>query len=234
MNRGARAFLATLLFAGAVAALAIARHAPPDPLPADAPAELFSAGRAREILRRLVGNGAPHPIGSPENARVRREVARELSRLGYETSIQERFVCGSRYPVCATAANVLARLPGRSTSRAVLLSAHYDSVGAGPGASDDGMGVAALLEIARIVRSEPPAKNPILFLVDDGEEAGLLGADAFASHHPWAKDVGAVVNVEGRGTGGASLLFETSDDNAWLIGLAARPSETTWRSSVSV
>jgi hypothetical protein len=218
----ARTFFGTAALAAAVAAAAIARHGPPAPLPADAPPERFSAGRAREILRRLVGNGAPHPIGSAENARVRAEVARELTRLGYETTVQERFVCGSRYPVCATVANVAARLPGRSGRRTVLLAAHHDSVEAGPGASDDGMGVAALLEAARALRADPPARNPVVLLVDDGEEAGLLGADAFTASHSWAKDVGAVVNVDARGTGGASLLFETSDDNAWLIAVAAR------------
>src|SRR5262249_33046985 len=34
--------------------------------------------------------------------------------------------------------------------------------------------------------------------------------------------VGAVINVDARGTSGASILFETSDDNGWLIELAAR------------
>ena len=38
--------------------------------------------------------------------------------------------CGS-YGSCATVSNVIARLPGQSEDY-VLLSAHYDSVAAGP------------------------------------------------------------------------------------------------------
>src|SRR5690606_17913127 len=99
---------------------------------------------------------------------------------------------------------------------AVLLTAHYDSVAAGPGAADDMAGVAAMLEIARILREEPPLAAPLIFLFSDGEEVGLLGAEAFTGH-PWAADVGVVINLEANGTRGQSLLFETTDDNAWLI-----------------
>jgi hypothetical protein len=203
-----------------VAAAVLARREPPRPKPADAPSSEFSATRAREVLRRLVGDGAPHPVGSDENSRVRDRVLAELARLGYAAEVQKAFVCG-RIGSCATVQNVVARLPGRGDGKAVLVSAHYDSVGAGPGVSDDGMGVAALLEIARILRSEPAARNPILFLIDDGEEAGLLGAEAFASHHPWSQQIGAVVNLENRGTSGTSFLFETSDENCWLVNLVS-------------
>src|SRR5215471_9359340 len=229
--RGAApAFLLAVLGSALVAALAIVRHLPPQPRSAHAPPSEFSAERAREILRRLQADGLPHPVGSPEHARVRDRIAEELRRSGYEPSIQETFACG-RDGTCARVANVLARRDGSSPGKAVLLSAHYDSVGAGPGASDDGMGVAAILEVARALKSEPPARNAFLFLIDDAEEAGLLGAEAFASQHPWAAEVGAVINLEGRGSSGASLLFETSDDNRWLIRIAgaslARPNTSS-------
>ena len=54
-------------------------------------------------------------------------------------------------------------------------------------------------------------------LFTDGEEAGLLGAEAFAASHPWMKDVGMVMNFEARGNKGPSLLFETGPDNGKLI-----------------
>jgi hypothetical protein len=104
----------------------------------------------------------------------------------------------------------------------VLLSVHYDSVPAGPGASDDGAGVAAALEIARALKADPAPRNPIVLLFDEGEEDHLLGAEAFVAGHPWAKEIGAVVNLEARGTAGASLMFETSDRSGWLIDLFAR------------
>lgn len=193
----------------------VVRLAPPSPRAADAPPQEFSAGRAAAVLRRLVGDAQPHPVGSAANARVRDAVLAELHRLGFEPRVESGFAC-SPYGVCATVENVVARLAGRGGGKAVLLAAHYDSVGAGPGASDDGVGVAAVLETARALRAGPPLERPVLLLIDDGEEAGLLGAEAFVRSPAFA-EVGAVVNLEARGTSGASLMFETRQDNAWVV-----------------
>jgi hypothetical protein len=84
-----------------------------------------------------------------------------------------------------------------------------------------------VLEVARAYKSLPTPQNPVIFLIDDGEEAGLLGARVFVEHHPWAKDVRAVVNVDDRGTTGPSLMYETGDANEWATrlytGHASRP-----------
>ena len=100
-----------------------------------------------------------------------------------------------------------------------MLAAHYDSVPAGPGASDDGAAVASVLEIARIVAARPPPPRPIVLLITDGEEAGLLGAWLFVHRHPLSKQVKAAVNMEARGTSGLSLMFETGSANGWLMRL---------------
>jgi hypothetical protein len=42
------------------------------------------------------------------------------------------------------------------------------------------------------------------------------------NEHPWAKEIGAVLNFEGRGKSGASLMFETSTGNAWLVDAFAK------------
>src|SRR5262249_30100404 len=212
-----------------VSAVAIWNHEPPGPAPADAPSYEFSATRAVETLRRVLGDSSPHPVGSAANARVRERILAELARLGYQPTVQKGFACG-RWSVCAEVADILARRPGngkgndkgKGNGKAVMISAHYDSVASGPGASDDGVGVATLLEVARALANEKPSSNPILFLLTDGEEAGLLGASAFVAERPSTASVGAVINVDARGTSGASILFETSDDNGWLIELAAR------------
>jgi hypothetical protein len=112
------------------------------------------------------------------------------------------------------------RAPGRADT--ILLLAHYDSVAAGPGAGDDGAATAALVEVARVLHDAPPKQNPILIAWDDGEEAGLLGAKAFLESDPLAGDVAVVLNFEARGTSGPSLMFETGEDNAWLVDLFAR------------
>jgi Peptidase family M28 len=194
---------------------------PPAPKPANAPATEFSAGRARDILNRLVGDGIPHPTGSAQNDVVRGRVLDELTKIGYEPAVQTGFAC-DELGDCGTVQNVLARLEGTQSGQAVLLAAHYDSVPAGPGAFDDGAGAAAVLEIARAYKSLSQPRHSIIFLIDDGEEAGLLGARVFVNQHPWAKDVRAVVNVDSRGSSGPSLMFETGDANHWALQLYAR------------
>jgi Zn-dependent M28 family amino/carboxypeptidase len=89
-------------------------------------------------------------------------------------------VCG-KWGVCAQINNVVSRIAGREPGRAVLLSAHYDSVPAAPGAADDGSGVAAILEIARILKRAPRAVRVVL-LFGDGEELGLLGSELFVQN----------------------------------------------------
>jgi peptidase M28-like protein len=218
---GKATLLSAVLLSAILTGIAIVGHEPPVPKPANAPPSEFSASRARELLGRLLGDGAPHPVGSEANSHVRERIVGELQRLGYAPAVETAFACG-RAGYCAMVRNVVAALPGRQAGKAVLLCAHYDSVGAGPGASDDGMGVAALLEIARIVKAEPARENPVLFLFDEGEEAGLIGAEAFFRTEPGRRPIGVVVNLENRGTSGTSYLFETSTGNRWLVDVAAR------------
>src|SRR5690606_9644221 len=146
-----------------------------------------------------------------------------LRGLGLEPEEQRAFVC-SDGGTCAHVTNVIAWLPGQVRGPALALAAHYDSVGAGPGAADDGHGVATVLEVLRILQTS--ARHPPLVAVfTDGEEAGLLGMRAFVEH-PRAREIGVVLNVEARGTTGPARMFETSDGNAALIAAyaPARPS----------
>jgi len=223
---------AVLVILAAIFFLSFEGLRPPAPRPATVPATEFSSARAREILNRLVGDGVPHPTGSAQNDVVRGRVLDELSSAGYSPTVQTGFACDEQGD-CGTVQNVLARLDGSEPAGpAVLLAAHYDSVPAGPGAFDDGAGAATVLEIARICKSRPQPRHSIIFLVDDGEEAGLLGARVFVNQHPWARDVRAVVNIDSRGTSGPSLMFETGDANAWAVSLFAQHAAHPVTSSV--
>jgi hypothetical protein len=228
---GGQAFLAGALALAATFGLVGWRLLrPPAPVLADAPATEFSAVRAEEVLVRLLGDGQPRPTGGAANAAARARVLAELERLGVETTVQEGFACSRSS--CATVNNVLARVAGAGIGKAVLIATHYDSVGAGPGVSDDLASVAATLEVLRALAAAPRLPRPVVVLIDDGEEIGLLGARAFAADHPWADGVGAVVNLEARGTGGPSYLFETSADNGWLIEAFAREARRPATSSI--
>jgi len=191
----------------------------PEPKPANAPGGEFSAVRALDAERATIGGRTPHPIGSAANHAVRDRIIARLESLGYIVNIQRTFACNA-HTNCGTVENIIAHTPGQPSGPSVLLCAHYDSVFAGPGASDDGTGVAALLEIARAVRSEK-FRNAVTFLIDDGEEAGLLGAEGFVADRSVADPVAAVINLEARGTSGPSALFETSSHNRWFLPLVA-------------
>lgn len=224
---GANALIALLTFliiTGAalygVVSSATLYGAVPEPVPASAPPTEFSSGRALEHVRVIAKE--PHTMGSPENAAVRDYLVEDLSALGVEPEVQKTtaahylFVDG--FAEAGTPENVLARLEGTNDGgKAFVLMAHYDSVSTAPGAGDDGAGVAAMLETLRALKAGPPLKNDVIFLFTDGEERGLLGARAFVESHPWAEDVGVVLNLEARGNTGPAIMVRTNDENGWLI-----------------
>ena len=86
--------------------------------------------------------------------------------------------------------NVVADLPGSSsTGEVVLIGAHYDSWDPGQGANDDGSGVAAVLESARILKSlgiKP--RRTIRFAFFSGEEEACLGSRAYVKAHEGEMD----------------------------------------------
>jgi MFS family permease len=205
-----------LLFVLIVAGVCAVHEGTPDPVSASASQEVFSAERALVYLNAFAT--APHPIGSAEHDRVRDYLVTQFTTLGVAPEIQRTTGVTPRYAVAGTVENLVARLKGTSGAMdAVALVAHYDSVAAGPGAGDDGAGVAALLDTLRALRTGPPLQNDILFVITDGEEDGLLGASAFVAENPAAKDVRVAVNFEARGNGGESQMFETSAGNGRLV-----------------
>jgi len=80
--------------------------------------------------------------------------------------------------------NVIADLPGSSPDNVVLIGAHFDSWDAAQGADDNGSGVAAVLEAARILKSlNVKPKATIRFVFFSGEEQACLGSRAYIERH---------------------------------------------------
>jgi len=200
-----------LLVLCAASILRVAR--PPRAVPATAPDTAFSAERAMRHVEQIAQR--PHAIGTADHDRVRDYIVEQLSALGLRSQIQQATAIGTRYQQAGRVQNILARLPGSDPNgKAVLVMVHYDGVEAGPAASDDGAGSAALLETLRALRARKrPLAHDVIALFTDGEESGLLGAAAFVREHPWAKDVAVVLNFEARGTSGRSFMFETGPGN---------------------
>lgn len=181
-----------------------------------APSDMFSAERALTHLEVIAKE--PHPTASVANMQVRDYLISELQKLGLEPEIQKEYVVSNFFPNhSGTIENIMVRIPGSDSSKAIMIAAHYDSVPSSPGAADDGAAIAAMLEMIRALQVSGELKNDLILLMTDGEELGLLGAQAFATEHPWAEDVGLVLNFEARGNQGPSVMFETTDQNGWII-----------------
>jgi hypothetical protein len=233
-GRGFTGMLVAWLGLGLLAALAIWLQQPPRPVPATAAATEFSAERAMQHVEAIARS--PRPIGSANHAAARDYIVQQLRALGLEPEIQRTTAVnstGAPLFLVGTIENVVARRKGTDNGRAVALVAHYDSVSTGPGANDDGVAVATLLETARALAAGPQLRNDILFLFTDGEETGLLGARAFVAEHSWAKEVEIALNFEARGNGGPSIMFETSPQNGALIRALAKATPHPLANSLS-
>jgi hypothetical protein len=184
----------------------------------EVPLSEFSTKRALEQVKNI--SQKPHYVGSENHDVVANYVVKELQKLGLETSIQEGFSF-SDWGTLTKCKNILARIKGTNSEKALLLLSHYDSAphSSSLGASDAGSGVATIIESVRaFLYNKTPHKNDIIILITDAEELGLNGAALFVTEHKWAKEVGLVLNFEARGSSGPSyMLMETNKGNAGLV-----------------
>lgn len=178
----------------------------------------FSVDKALGHLKNITEE--VHHVGTPGHKNVQNYLVSELQKMGLNPTVQTQTVINRKWVAGTTVENVLARIKGTQSGKALLLLSHYDSnPNIAIGASDAGSGVVTILETVRafLAKGEQP-KNDIIILISDAEELGLLGAKAFVEYHPWAKDVGLVLNLEARGSGGPSyMLMETNGKNYKLI-----------------
>jgi hypothetical protein len=211
--------------------LAIKLTSPPSPQGINAPSNIFSAARAFIHIEKIAQQ--PHMVGTPEKEFVCNYLATELERIGLEVDVQSTTVADSDgFPVFANVTNVVGRIRGVDSTKALLVVGHYDTQPNTPGAADDGMAVGAMLEAASILKNQFDLQNDIIFLFTDAEEVGLLGAQAFAKEHPWISDVAMVLNLEARGNKGTALAFEVSPQNGWIIKEFARGMERPYAGSM--
>lgn len=142
-------------------------------LSAEAASRLFaSAGLDLEALRRQARSSGFRPV--------------DLRGLSFSASVGVSF---SRFQ----SRNVIARLPGRTRpDESIMIAAHWDAYGEGPpdargrrirpGAVDDALGVAGVLEAARVLRAGRRPDRSVLFALWTAEERGLLGSEHFGAH----------------------------------------------------
>ncbi len=178
----------------------------PRAVSANAPATSFSAERAMADLQVVAIK--PHGAGSPAQANVRDYLVEQIEALGLAAEVE----------TTGSLANILVRLAGTDSTGQVLVSGHYDSNLASPGAGDDGISVIAMLESIRVLHASPALRNDVLFLFTDAEESGWSGARAFLKAHPEARDGTGMLLVFDARPGNAPLtVIKTSPGDAWLL-----------------
>jgi len=224
---------ATRLFACLFAAFVVfffASSTPP-PVGVNAPLSTFSAARALEDIAVL--GAAPHPVGSARIDTVRDYLLTRMERMGLHPRTQTadslitRAFSGETYVSGASVTNLIGVLPGRDHGApALALMAHYDSVPGSPGAADDSAGAASALEILRAIAAHGQPDRNVILVLTDGEELGLLGAQAFFREDPLASHIGFVINLEARGGGGRAAMFQTGARNGADIALFASQART--------
>jgi hypothetical protein len=134
-----------------------------------------SASRIFSYEKALFDFDSKH-ISRPGNRKASEFLFNAYKSFGYEPEYQW---FEPRNALDGKTANVVATLRGTSDPDLVyVVSSHYDSVEAGPGADDDSSGTAALLEAARVLANHP-LPGTVVFASFTGEEGGLLGSREF-------------------------------------------------------
>nr|WP_246485063.1 M28 family peptidase [Chitinophaga qingshengii] len=84
-------------------------------------------------------------------------------------------------PVKITGTNVIGFIDNKAP-KTVIIGAHYDHLGKGGGADDNASGTAALLELARMLKSGRFKNHNFVIIAFSGKEEGLAGSSWFTTH----------------------------------------------------
>ncbi|MEO6444818.1 MAG: M28 family peptidase [Gemmatimonadaceae bacterium] len=150
---------------------------------------------------------------------------------GFEQPFVARSVAAVRagLPSALPTGNVVAMIRGRDPAlrdEVIVLGAHLDHLGRSSfgaldqertneirnGADDNASGVAAILELARLLKSEPTRRS-VVIVAFSGEELGLLGSAWFVEHAPFAlTSIQAMLNFD--------MVGRLRDDKLMVYGTA--------------
>jgi Zn-dependent M28 family amino/carboxypeptidase len=145
----------------------------------EATGELFSrAGFDFELLKREARDPAFRPVELGD------------ARFSIDMAVKTERVASH---------NVLAKLPGTThADETILFAAHWDTFGIGepdsqgrtirPGANDDALGIAGVLELARAFAHAPRTQRTLVFAAWTAEERGLLGSETYGVHPLYRPD----------------------------------------------
>ncbi|KAF5307494.1 hypothetical protein FQR65_LT06849 [Abscondita terminalis] len=191
----------------------------------------FIAERARNDLKELTNIG-PRVVGTYQNEVVALELLKRKiltiieeghknQKIEVDIQVVSGSVKSSPYStlVYENVQNVVVKVHAEKYSEhSLLINTHFDSAPTSPGGSDNGINCAVALEVLRkMAKSHDTLKHNVIYLFNGAEEVGLLGAQAFITHHRWAREVKAFVNLDANGAGGRLMLFQLGPKQHWLL-----------------
>ncbi|KAL2099603.1 hypothetical protein ACEWY4_003997 [Coilia grayii] len=194
----------------------------------------FNALRARKHLESITVVG-PRPVGSVENeVKTVGYLLAEIEKIREETKAGPHSVTvdvqrptgsfsidflGGFTSFYDKVTNIVVKVePKSGTDHLMLANCHFDSVANSPGASDDAVSCAVMLEVLHsLANLSNPLRHGVVFLFNGAEENVLQASHGFITQHPWAKKVRAFINLEAAGVGGKEVVFQTGPENPWLV-----------------
>ncbi|KAJ8401946.1 hypothetical protein AAFF_G00375270 [Aldrovandia affinis] len=221
----------------------------PEQLVIGKPTGEFNAIRARKHLEKITSVG-PRPVGSVENEvltvnylleqieHIRADSAAGPHSISVDVqrptgSFSIDFLGGftSYYDKIT---NIAIKLePKTGAKHLMLANCHFDTVANSPGASDDAVSCAVMLEVLHsLANLSTPLRHGVVFLFNGAEENILQASHGFITQHPWASQIRAFINLEAAGVGGKEVVFQTGPENPWLVQAYVRAAKHPFASVV--
>jgi Zn-dependent M28 family amino/carboxypeptidase len=123
--------------------------------PEDRAHPVAESARVRDHVTRLAGEIGERNVFLPDALHAAEDYIRETWRAQGYTVVEQRYEVNG-----VASANLEVSLPGRAhPEKIILVGAHYDSVSGSPGANDNASGVAAMLELTRLLAASAPART---------------------------------------------------------------------------
>jgi Zn-dependent M28 family amino/carboxypeptidase len=172
--------------------------------PLGTPAAQYGTEVARPLIRDFTNMGTRTP-GSAAEAQAADYIVQIFRAIGYNPETQP-FTADTENGTISSA-NVIAIKQGTS-SQELIVGAHYDSIGDGPGADDNASGVAVMLEVAKIVANQITPYT-IRFVAFGAEEYGLAGSYAYLNHMSQGgfENIVAMIDLNSLVAGNVAYVF---------------------------
>lgn len=144
----------------------------------------------------------PHPINSDAIQNVKEYISEYFGNLGYDKIEYQKFEYNNENNENAIVDGIgeniiVTKNSSIDTTKNLIISAHYDSAEDSVGANDNGSGVAAVLELARILKDTEIPYN-IKFILFSGEEKYMLGSRWYVGKltEDERKQIIGVINID--------------------------------------